>query len=330
MNKISVKFTSVICVCVCFRLLSLLHQEGLHVNIQQVIVQRCCDPLPLCFPQSMKGAGADGGAFCPSSIAALLHQHAQEQTLPFEPPTVSEASSESEASVETSVSPNLSTSPPSPSSTLSSSSSSSASSSVSSFLLTPSALLFLKSRSPLVAVLALLGASRVEMARVASSAWSGLPLYFRSAARKEAPLDLEQISKEAEALLASFPILKAFLLDMATPLLGSSPDSEDGVGAALSRKSGTVSVLFSGSQDGASGQVSVAEAFQQALSARDLNRALSLLELYAQNCSQKEVLRDRLLACTTLEGTNFCLFIHTVYLITQSLHIYAAIQYGIN
>ncbi|KAG7334503.1 hypothetical protein KOW79_002910 [Hemibagrus wyckioides] len=283
------------------RLLSLLHQEGLHVNIQQVIVQRCCDPLPLCFPPFMKGAGADGGAFCPSSIASLLHQQAQERTLPFEPPTISEPSSESEASVETSVSPNLSTSPPSPSSTLSSSSSSSASSSVSSFLLTPSALSFLKSRSPLVAVLALLGASRVEMARVASSAWSGLPSYFRSAARKEAPLDLDQISKEAEALLASFPILKAFLLDMATPLLGSSPDSEDGVGAALSRKSGTVSVLFSGSQDGASGQTSVAEAFQQALSARDLNRALSLLELYAQNCSQKEALRDRLLACTTLE-----------------------------
>ncbi|GAA6082903.1 zinc finger FYVE domain-containing protein 26 isoform X2, partial [Tachysurus ichikawai] len=285
------------------RLLSLLHQEGLHVNIQQVIVQRCCDPLPLCFSPSMKGAGTDGGIFSLSSIASLLHQHAQERTLPFdlsEPPTVSEPSSESEASVETSISANLSTSPPSPSSSLSSSSSSSTSSSVSSFLLTPSALLFLKSRSPLVAVLALLAVSRVEIARVASSAWPGLPSYFRSTARKEAPLDLEQISKEAEALLMSFPILKAFLVDMAVPLLGSSPDSEDGVGASLSRKSGTVAVLFSGSQDGP-GQTSVAEAFQQALSTRDLNRALSLLELYAQNCSQKGALRDRMLACNTLE-----------------------------
>ncbi|KAB5582167.1 hypothetical protein PHYPO_G00184050 [Pangasianodon hypophthalmus] len=286
------------------RLLSLLRQEGLHVNVQQVIVQRCCEPLPLWFPPSLKGAGADGGAFCPSSIASLLHQHAQERTLTFdlsEPPTVSEPSSESEASVETSVSPNLSTSPPSPSSSLSSSSSSSASSSASSFLLTPSALLFLKSRSALVAVLALLGVSRVEIARVASSAWPGLPSYFRSTARKEAPLDLEQISKEAEALLTAFPILKTFLVDMAAPVLGLSPEAEDGVGAALSRKSGTVAVLFSGSQDG-TGQVTVAEAFQQALSARDLNRALRLLELYAQNCSQKGALQDRLLACTTLEG----------------------------
>lgn len=297
----------------CFRLLSLLHQEGLHVNIQQVIVQRCCDPLPLCFSPSMKGAGTDGGIFSLSSIASLLHQHAQERTLPFdlsEPPTVSEPSSESEASVETSISANLSTSPPSPSSSLSSSSSSSTSSSVSSFLLTPSALLFLKSRSPLVAVLALLAVSRVEIARVASSAWPGLPSYFRSTARKEAPLDLEQISKEAEALLMSFPILKAFLVDMAVPLLGSSPDSEDGVGASLSRKSGTVAVLFSGSQDGP-GQTSVAEAFQQALSTRDLNRALSLLELYAQNCSQKGALRDRMLACNTLEGISLYLFTHT-------------------
>ncbi|XP_053088354.1 zinc finger FYVE domain-containing protein 26 isoform X1 [Pangasianodon hypophthalmus] len=286
------------------RLLSLLRQEGLHVNVQQVIVQRCCEPLPLWFPPSLKGAGADGGAFCPSSIASLLHQHAQERTLTFdlsEPPTVSEPSSESEASVETSVSPNLSTSPPSPSSSLSSSSSSSASSSASSFLLTPSALSFLKSRSALVAVLALLGVSRVEIARVASSAWPGLPSYFRSTARKEAPLDLEQISKEAEALLTAFPILKTFLVDMAAPVLGLSPEAEDGVGAALSRKSGTVAVLFSGSQDG-TGQVTVAEAFQQALSARDLNRALRLLELYAQNCSQKGALQDRLLACTTLEG----------------------------
>ncbi|XP_053476228.1 zinc finger FYVE domain-containing protein 26 isoform X4 [Ictalurus furcatus] len=285
------------------RLLSLLHQEGLHVNVQQVIVQRCCDPLPLWVPPSMKGAGAEGGAFCPSSIASLLHQHTQERTFTVdlsEPPTVSEPSSESEASVENSVSPVLSTSPPSPSLSSSSSfSSSSSSSSVSSFLLTASALSFLKSRSPLVAVLVLLSVSRVEIARVASSPWPGLPSYFRSVGRKETPLDLEQISKEVEALLASFPILKAFLVDMAAPLLGSSPDAEEGVGAALSRKSGTVAVLFSGSQDG-TGQAIVGEAFQQALSTGDLNRALSLLDLYAQNCSQKGALRDRLLACTTL------------------------------
>ncbi|XP_060781171.1 zinc finger FYVE domain-containing protein 26 isoform X2 [Neoarius graeffei] len=292
------------------RLLSLLHQEGLQVNVQQVIVQRCCDPLPLWFPPSLKGAGAEGGAFCPSSIASLLHQHAQERTLTAdlsEPPPASEPSSESEASVETSVSPILSTSPPSPSlslcssSTSSSASSSPSFSSTSSFLLTPSALSFLKSRSPLVAVLALLGVSRVEITRVPSSSWPGLPLYFRSATRKEAPLDLEQISKEAEALLTSFPIFKAFLVDMAAPVLGSSPETEDGIGAALSRKSGTVAVLFSRSQDG-TGQGMVAEAFQQALSTRDLTRALSLLELYAQNCSQKVALRDKLLACTTLEG----------------------------
>lgn len=151
--------------------------------------------------------------------------------------------------------------------------------------------------------------SRVEVIRAASSAWSGLPSYFRSGARKESPLDLEQISKEAEALLTSFPVLKAFLVDMAVPILGSSPEAEDGIGVALSRKSGTVAVLFSRFQDG-TGQAMVAEAFQQALTTKDLNRALSLLELYSQNCSQKGAFQDRLLIYI-MDGMNLYLFIHT-------------------
>ncbi|KAG5857870.1 hypothetical protein ANANG_G00023980 [Anguilla anguilla] len=45
----------------------------------------------------------------------------------------------------------------------------------------------------------------------------------------------------------------------------------------------------------------VADAFQQALASQDLDRALGLLELYGQNCSQEGALRDRLLACAALE-----------------------------
>ncbi|XP_062851780.1 zinc finger FYVE domain-containing protein 26 [Trichomycterus rosablanca] len=285
------------------RLLSLLRQEGLHVNVQQVIVQRCCDPLPLWFPGSLKNTGPNAGAFCPTNIASLLHQHAQGRTPTLdlcEPTSLPEPSSESDASVETSVSPNLSTSPPSPSSSITSSSSSSSSSTVS-FIITPSALSFLKSHSPLVAALALLSANRVEIARVASSAWPGLPAYFRSSARKETPLDSEQISRETETLLASFPILKSFLKDMAAPVLGPSLGSEEGICVALSGKSGTAAVLFSASQDGTD-QGMVSDAFQQALNTKDLNRALTLLELYAQNDSQQEELRDKMLVCTALEG----------------------------
>uniref|UniRef100_A0AAR2J1K8 Zinc finger FYVE domain-containing protein 26 n=1 Tax=Pygocentrus nattereri TaxID=42514 RepID=A0AAR2J1K8_PYGNA len=258
------------------RVLSLLRQEGLRVSVQQVIVQRCCEPLPLLDPHAPKVTGVTGGAFCPASISSLIQQHAQDRAPALlnlsdlsEPALASEPSSESDVSVET----NPSTSPPSPSSS---------SSSLSGFLLTPSALSFLKSRSPLVATLACLSASRSgEVARAGhSSGWPGLPSYFRSAGRKEVPLDTEQISKEAEALLREFPLLRAFLRDAAQPVLGSVGGSE-GLGAALCGKS-TVGMLFCGPQGGM-GQALAAEAFQQALNGGELDRALALLELYVQS-----------------------------------------------
>jgi len=60
-------------------------------------------------------------------------------------------------------------------------------------------------------------------------------------------------------------------------------------------------MLFSGLQ-GNVAQAMAAEAFQQSLNVGDLNRALELLELYAQPCSQEGALRDKLLACTALQG----------------------------
>uniref|UniRef100_A0A8B9HCF2 Zinc finger FYVE domain-containing protein 26 n=1 Tax=Astyanax mexicanus TaxID=7994 RepID=A0A8B9HCF2_ASTMX len=217
-----------------YMVLSLLHQEGLHVSVQEVIVQRCCEPLPLFNPYTLKVAGVNGGVFGSAT-----------------------------------------------------------------FLLTQSALSFLKSRSPLVACLACLSAARGEVVRPGpSSGWPGLPSYFRSGGRKEAPLDAEQISKEAEALLREFPVLRAFLRDSAQPVLGLAEGS-DGLGAALCGKA-TVGMLFGGPQGG-TGQALAAEAFQQALNGGELDRALALLELYAQS-SQQEALKDRLLACTALEG----------------------------
>uniref|UniRef100_A0A8B9HD90 Zinc finger FYVE domain-containing protein 26 n=1 Tax=Astyanax mexicanus TaxID=7994 RepID=A0A8B9HD90_ASTMX len=280
------------------RVLSLLHQEGLHVSVQEVIVQRCCEPLPLFNPYTLKVAGVNGGVFGSASISSLIKQHAQEHAPTLldlsdlsdisDTTPASDPSSESEISVET----NLSTSPPSPSSSSSSFSSSA-------FLLTQSALSFLKSRSPLVACLACLSAARGEVVRPGpSSGWPGLPSYFRSGGRKEAPLDAEQISKEAEALLREFPVLRAFLRDSAQPVLGLAEGS-DGLGAALCGKA-TVGMLFGGPQGG-TGQALAAEAFQQALNGGELDRALALLELYAQS-SQQEALKDRLLACTALEG----------------------------
>uniref|UniRef100_A0A7N6A3N7 Zinc finger FYVE domain-containing protein 26 n=1 Tax=Anabas testudineus TaxID=64144 RepID=A0A7N6A3N7_ANATE len=200
--------------------------------------------------------------------------------------------SESEASVEDSVTPTtLSNFPPS--------SSSSSSSSSNSFLLTPSALSFLKSRSPLLATLACLGACKGETTRTQSSGWSG---YFRSG-RKEVVLDGEQISREVDNLLKEFSILRAYLDTMAEPVMGSllneGEEGSAGLGVVLCGKP-LVSLILSGPQEEVT-QAVAAEAFQKALVSKDLNRALSLLELYGQGCSQEVVLRDQLLACAAIE-----------------------------
>ncbi|XP_040916541.1 zinc finger FYVE domain-containing protein 26 isoform X2 [Toxotes jaculatrix] len=282
------------------RVLSLLQQEGLRLSVQQVIVQRCCETLPMWFscpgPEGDSSqAKKDDGVFGVASLSVLLQQHAQ-QHMPIlgisEPQ--SDVSSESEASVEdySATSTNLSTSPPSHSSSSPSPSNS--------FLLTPSALAFLKSRSPLLAALACLSACKGETARTQSSGWSG---YFRSG-RKEVVLDGEQISREADNLLKEFPILWAYLHTMAEPVLGTllseGEEGSVGLGAVVCGRP-LVTLLLSGPQDEVA-QAVAAEAFQNALSSRDLGRALSLLELYGQGCSQEGALRDQLLACAALEA----------------------------
>lgn len=282
------------------RVLSLLQQEGLRLSVQQVIVQRCCETLPLWLScpdaeRDSSQAKKDEGVFGIASLSLLLHQHAQEHmpTLGIAEPQSNE-SSESETSVEDhSATPtNLSTSPPS--------NSSSSSSSSNSFLLTPSALAFLKSRSPLLAALACMTACKGEAARTQSSGWSG---YFRSG-RKEVVLDGEQISRETDNLLKEFPILRSYLHTMAEPVLGISfsegEEGSAGLGVVVCGKP-LIRLLLSGPQEEVA-QAVAAEAFQTALVSKHLNRALSLLELYGQGCSQEGALRDQLLAYAALEG----------------------------
>lgn len=286
-------------------MLSLLQQEGLRLSVQQVIVQRCCKALPVWTScpgdeSDSSQAKTDNKTFSVASLSALLQQHAQEHmsALGVTAPQ-SDTGSESEGSVEDSSSSatTLSTSPPS---SQSHSSSSSSSSSSYTFLLTPSALSFLKSHSPLLAALACLSACRGETGRKHPPGWSG---YFRSG-RKEVVLEGEQISREADNLLKEFPILRAYLHTMAEPVLGTrfseGDEASAGLGAIVCGKP-LIGLLLSGPHEEVA-QAVAAEAFQKALCSRDLGRALSLLELYGQGCSQEGALRDRLLACAALEG----------------------------
>ncbi|XP_068194782.1 zinc finger FYVE domain-containing protein 26 isoform X2 [Antennarius striatus] len=298
------------------KVLSLLQQEGLRLSVQQVIVHRCCEALPLWTSRSgderdSTPAEPTDRVFCAARLSVLLQRHSPEQVsiLGLTRPQ-SEASVRSDASVkdQSAAATNIS-SLPSPLQSHSSSSSQS-------FLLTPSSLSFLKSRSPLLAALACLSACKGETARSQSSGWSG---YFRSG-RKEVVLDGEQISQEADTLLRQFPILRSYLQTMAKPVLGN-PLSEGeegsvGLGGVVCGKP-LASLLLSGPQDQVA-QAVAAEAFQSALSSGDVDRALSLLELYGRGCSQEGVLRDRLLACAALEGSGGGEGVHQMFRIRDA------------
>uniref|UniRef100_A0A3B3Y0T4 Zinc finger FYVE domain-containing protein 26 n=1 Tax=Poecilia mexicana TaxID=48701 RepID=A0A3B3Y0T4_9TELE len=280
------------------RVLSVLKQEGLQLSIQQVIVQRCCDVLPVWrsrpADETSSGDGRRaGGAFSVDSLSLLLQTHSQghKAMLAIVEPPPPDCSSDSEVSAdEPSSSPtNLSTSPPS--------SSASSSSTSSTFLLTASALSFLKSCCPLLATLACLTACKGEAPRPKSSGLSG---YFRSG-RKEVFLDAEQISREADGLLRGFPILKAYLHTMAEPVLGT-PLGEEGSADLCGAICGKplIGLLLCGPQEELT-QTLAAEAFKNAVVTKDLGRALALLELYGQGGSQQGELKDRLLVSAALE-----------------------------
>ncbi|XP_077416207.1 zinc finger FYVE domain-containing protein 26 [Vanacampus margaritifer] len=276
------------------RLLSLLREAGLGLSVQQVIIQRCCKVLQVgtTFPdqdqdQDSIHAKKDDPVFSVSALTSLLQRHAGEHAS-----TLGMAELPSDASSESISSEDASTT----SSTSSANLSASPATFPLSFLLTPSALTFLKSRSALTATLVCLSASKGEGTRSQPTGWSG---YFRSG-RKEALLDGEQISREADMLLQAFPVLRAYLGIMAEPVLGPSFSDDEGLGAWVCGKP-LAGLLLAGPREEAARGVA-ADAFQQALASKDVDRALRLLELYGPDCGQQGELRDRLLAWAALEG----------------------------
>ncbi|XP_061650672.1 zinc finger FYVE domain-containing protein 26 isoform X1 [Phyllopteryx taeniolatus] len=276
------------------RLLSLLREAGLGLSVQQLIIQHCCKVLLVgtSFPDQDLDQDRDSfqarkvdNVFGVSALTSSLQRHAGEHASTFGiaelPSDSSSGSISSEETTGSTSSANLSASP---------------STSAPSFLLTPSALAFLKSRSPLTAALVCLSASKGEGARAQPSSWSG---YFRSG-RKEPLLDGEQISREADTLLRAFPVLRAYLGAMAEPVLGPSFSDDEGLGARVCGKP-LVGLLLAGPREDAA-RGAAADAFQQALASKDVDRALRLLELYGPDSGQPGELRDRLLAWAALEG----------------------------
>ncbi|XP_041121838.1 zinc finger FYVE domain-containing protein 26 isoform X1 [Polyodon spathula] len=250
------------------RISSLLHKEELNLSIQQVIVSCSCESLPL---WDMRKQGQSPSLL--DSVGGFVQQYAEQYLPNLETafPTSTEGREDVTAAVSPPVSPGGSTQ----------------------FILTPSALGFLKSRSSLLATLACLTASKgVKAAKTGLSSWRD----FRG--KRETPLDLEQITKECDHLLQEFPVLERFLRTMSEPLEGSPEEPAGLVGALCGQPySGLV---LSGVHCRSTLGIA-AGAFQQALVSGALSRALSILEQYGQEGQGLSHMQDVLLSCAAVE-----------------------------
>ncbi|XP_062973637.1 zinc finger FYVE domain-containing protein 26 [Elgaria multicarinata webbii] len=248
------------------RLSSLLAKEELNLNVQQVIINCCCKPLPLCNTRQNSQTRS-----LLTNISSLAHLHAYHCLPDVEVPVHNPAMDSEDAS-----------SHPSPSLP-----------DQNQHMLTASTLNFLKSQSKLTATMACLSASKVQKPPKQSLSW----MEFRG--KREGPLSIEQISKECEALLKGFPFLERFLLVMSEPLQDPQ-DEGNGLASGLCGKS-YISLLFLGLHSVMAAEA-LMEVFEHALTAGDWPRALKVLDLYSQDMEELITVRDAVLSCATADG----------------------------
>ncbi|XP_058843286.1 zinc finger FYVE domain-containing protein 26-like isoform X1 [Acipenser ruthenus] len=250
------------------RISSLLHKEELNLSIQQVIVSCSCESLPL---WDTRKQGQNPSLL--DSVGGFVQQYAEQYLPNLETafPTSTEGREDVTAAVSPPVSPGGSTQ----------------------FILTPSALSFLKSHSSLLATLACLTASKgVKTAKTGLSSWRD----FRG--KRETPLDLEQITKECDHLLQEFPVLERFLRAMSEPLEGSPEEPAGLVGALCGQPCS--GLVLSGVHCSSTLGIA-AGAFQEALVTGALSRALSILQQYGQEGQGLSHMQDVLLSCAAVE-----------------------------
>ncbi|XP_067895528.1 zinc finger FYVE domain-containing protein 26 isoform X2 [Heterodontus francisci] len=248
------------------RLFLLLHKEDLSLNVQQIIVNCCCEHLPLWNTRKFN--------HCPSflsEVTELIEEHTK-HCLPdlgiIFPGSfhLAEENLKDEA-------PDSSLGP---------------------YSLIPSALNFIKSRSKLLAVLVCLTATQGQRALKHSLSWKE-----RLSSRSEAPLEREQIAKECEQLMKEFPVLEHFLSAMAEPFPGTQEEAASLVDS-LCGNPYTI-LLLSGLHSEIAVSI-LAEAFRQVLCGRQWLRALKILDLFGDENEEFEKLKDILLSCAVMEG----------------------------
>ncbi|XP_006113462.3 zinc finger FYVE domain-containing protein 26 isoform X3 [Pelodiscus sinensis] len=247
------------------RLSSLLAKEELNLNVQQVILNCCCEPLSLC---SVRQSSQTRSLL--TNISSLAHLHAYHCLPDVEIPIHNPAMDSEEDSTQ-------------PSSSLAD---------LNQHALTASSLAFLKCQSKLMAIVACLCASKAPKVPKPSLSW----MEFRG--KREVPLGMEQISKECEALLKEFLILESFLLTMSEPLQDSQEESSGSVSGLCGKP--YISLVLLGLHSTMSVEV-LMEVFEQALTAKDWPRALRILDLYSQDMEELTSVRDAVLSCAAAD-----------------------------
>uniref|UniRef100_A0A8C8VEE7 Zinc finger FYVE domain-containing protein 26 n=1 Tax=Pelusios castaneus TaxID=367368 RepID=A0A8C8VEE7_9SAUR len=248
------------------RLSSLLAKEELNLNVQQVIVNCCCEPLSLCCARESSQTRS-----LLTNISSLAHLHAYHCLPDVEIPIHNPAVDSEEVSTQ-------------PSSSLTD---------LNQHALTASSLAFLKSQSNLMATVACLCTSKIQKIPKPSLSW----MEFRG--KREVPLSMEQISKECETLLKEFLMLESFLLTMSEPL--QDPQEEDSGSVSGLCGKPYISLLLLGLHSTMAVEI-LTEVFEQALIAMDWPRALRILDLYSQDMEELTSVRDAVLSCATADG----------------------------
>lgn len=248
-----------------YRLASLLAKEELNLNMQQVIVNSCCEPLSLCSARQSSQAKS-----LLTNISNLTHRCAHHCLPDIEIPIHNSEVSPEDSSTQASSSLN----------------------DLGQHTLTASSLDFLKSQSKLMATVACLSASNIQKVHKSGLSW----MEFRG--KREVPLSLEQISKECETLLKEFPILERFLLAMFDPL--RNQDEGSSLSTVFSGKA-YMSLVLLGLHSTTAVKVLMG-VFEQALEAKDWNRTLKVLDLYSQDVEEIVIVRDAVLSCAAAEG----------------------------
>lgn len=251
------------------RLSSLLAKEELNLNVQEVIVNCCCERLSLCSARQNSQAKS-----LLTNISNLAHQCAYHCLPDVEIPIRNSAVTSEDNSTQGPFSLN----------------------DLSQHTLTASSLDFLKSQSKLMATVACLSASNIQKIPKSSLSW----MEFRG--KREVPLGLEQISRECEVLLKDFPILERFLLTMFEPLQNQQ---EEGSSLATVFPGKTyISVVLLGLHSSTAVKILMG-VLEQALAAKDWDRALKVLDLYSQDVEELINVKDAVLSCATAEGKKY-------------------------